>query len=352
MESKSSTAMKGPRILECTIRDGSYAASFGVAEVREIVGRLDQAGFVEIEVGHGLGLGCFRNNPNKFPLPDSEAIGAAIEVRRASQIGVFYIPGVGTLDDICHAVDLGIDFIRIGQTPANWRQAVDAIELAKDKSLRVYFNFMKSYICNPFELALYAKEVCSCPVDGLYLVDSAGGMTPSLVGNYLDLLRENTTCELGFHGHNNLGLAHANNLMALTRGATLVDTTLAGLGRGGGNAATEAMVLLMQREGHLTDVDTEAVLALKDDFVADRQDSLLPTVIDLVSGIAQFHSGFLEMFSSVAHQYGVDLKKLILRVSAVDRENPSAALVDSIARELSESDHAQLTTLVHESHRV
>jgi hypothetical protein len=35
-------------------------------------------------------------------------------VVKSSKTGVFFIPGIGSLDAICIAADLGVDFIRIG----------------------------------------------------------------------------------------------------------------------------------------------------------------------------------------------------------------------------------------------
>jgi 4-hydroxy 2-oxovalerate aldolase len=323
-----------PEVLECTIRDGSYAAVFSEVEVSSIVSGLDLAGFRLIEVGNGLGLGCYRSSSANFPMDDVTGIRAAINARTSAKIGVFFIPGVGTDDDLRRAADLGVDFVRIGQTPRSWRRAIESIELAKELGMTAYFNCMKSYLCNRFEFLVHARAVAELEVEGIYLVDSAGGMTPREVGLYVELLSENLGCAIGFHGHNNLGLANANNLAALECGASLVDTTLGGLGRGGGNAATEAMVLILQKLGYLNSVDTETLLQLKDEFVKDRKESLVPTVVDVVSGFAMFHSGFLEMFTEIAQRHSVKLESLIIEVSRIDRENPSVELVTRIAEEL------------------
>lgn len=334
MPSQSQSQINRAKILECTIRDGSYATAFEESETTFIVQALEQVGFDLIEVGHGLGLGCYKTNPVAFPLSDEVALAAASKGRSRAQLGVFFIPGLGTDDDLRLARDLGIDFVRIGQTPRNWKRACHSIEFANDLGFEVYFNFMKSYIVGPLELALHAKSVANLELAGLYLVDSAGGMTPNEVGTYVSLLAENVTCPIGFHGHNNLGLAHANNLLALENGASIVDTTLAGLGRGGGNAATETMTLILQKIGLERHLDVEALLDLKEDFVKNRSDQLLPTGIDLVSGFAMFHSGFLEMFIEVADEWNVDVRQLIVQVSRIDQENPRRKLVEQIAQQL------------------
>jgi hypothetical protein len=58
-------------ILECTLRDGSYAVDFKFTErdtevLANVLGRL---GFKWIEVGHGLGLGAAQAGKGTVPPP-------------------------------------------------------------------------------------------------------------------------------------------------------------------------------------------------------------------------------------------------------------------------------------------
>ena len=48
--------------------------------------------------------------------------------------------------------------------------------------------------------------------------------------------------EVGFHGHNNLQMAFSNTVEALIAGATRLDATLNGLGRGAGNCHMELIL--------------------------------------------------------------------------------------------------------------
>jgi len=48
--------------------------------------------------------------------------------------------------------------------------------------------------------------------------------------------------ELGIHTHNNRQLAYANTIESLIYGATKLDASLAGLGRGAGNCPIELLV--------------------------------------------------------------------------------------------------------------
>ena len=45
-------------------------------------------------------------------------------------------------------------------------------------------------------------------------------MLPSEVKDYVKVVKDNTNLKIGFHGHNNLGMANANSYVALENGAT------------------------------------------------------------------------------------------------------------------------------------
>jgi 4-hydroxy 2-oxovalerate aldolase len=54
---------------------------------------------------------------------------------------------------------------------------------------------------------------------------------------------------IGFHAHDNLRLAFANTLSALDAGATHVDASFAGIGKGGGNLVLELLLAWVRSRG-------------------------------------------------------------------------------------------------------
>ena len=67
----------------------------------------------------------------------------------------------------------------------------------------------------------------------LYLVDSYGSVYPDDVAKVFKFLSTNIKdISLGFHPHNNLELAFANTLQSIKYGATIIDSTFYGMGRG------------------------------------------------------------------------------------------------------------------------
>lgn len=71
--------------------------------------------------------------------------------------------------------------------------------------------------------------------------DTVGILEPREVARLVGRLRRACRLEIGFHGHNDFGMATANALAALDAGADSADATLLGLGERAGIASTEEL---------------------------------------------------------------------------------------------------------------
>ena len=79
---------------------------------------------------------------------------------------------------------------------------------------------------------------------------------PEEVFEYIDRTKEKISTELGFHGHNNLSLAVANTMQAISAGASYIDTCIRGMGRSAGNAQSEIIIYLLQKM-KISPIDTD-----------------------------------------------------------------------------------------------
>ena len=324
------------KILECTIRDGGYAIDFQWSpdEVSAIVGGLAAAGFEYIEVGHGLGLGASRTStPSRCS--DDEMAALAGGVKGSAKVGSFFIPGIGTADDMRRFREAGGDFVRIGTDVSKSESGWPFVELAASLGFEVLYNFMKSYAATPFELLQRAMPIVDRGATTIAVVDSAGGMLPKQVSAYVEVLRAGLDASIGFHGHNNLLMANANSLAAVEAGATIIDTTLLGMGRGGGNAQTETMLVVLERAGYPTGIDPLEVAKIAEQFVGAKPVRLKgANELELIYGFALFHSGFTQRVQAVAEEYGVPYQELMLEISRFAKENPTQALIEEVAAQL------------------
>lgn len=323
-------------LLDTTLRDGSYIIDFQFTaeDTALIASALESAGIRVIEVGHGLGLGAARAGKGDQASTDEAYLRAAADVLKQARFGVFFIPGVGTEDDLRLGADCGLHFVRIGTNITELDEAEPYIALAKKLGLTVSSNLMKSYAVPPAEFGARARQAADYGADVVCLVDSAGGMLPEDVKAYLAAAQERTDVRLGFHGHDNLCMAIANSLTAMEHGATIVDASLQGMGRSEGNAVTEVLAAMMQKRGLLPEADINALLDVGEAYIRPLLHQTGRSAIGVTTGRAKFHSSFLGRVTRAAVEAGIDVRELILRLGARDQINAPEELVQEIAAEI------------------
>ena len=330
-----------PSILECTLRDGSYVIDFQFTakETEVISAALDETGFPYIEVGHGIGIGASETTGHVAAASDVDYMKAAARGVSKGKWGMFCIPGVASLDDLRLAADNEMGFIRIGTDVAKANTAEPFIKLARDLGIEVFANFMKSYVMSPKEFAALARQAGEYGAEMVYLVDSAGGMLPREVRSYINCSRaENPELPLGFHGHDNLGLGVANSLTCWEEGADMVDTSLQGFGRGGGNTSTEQFVSTLVRLGFEDAVDPIHVMTFGEMLIRPLIEQRGLSSLDVVSGQALFHSSYMPKVLDAAKKYRIDPRVLIVELCKVDKVNAAPELIDRIAKGITPRD--------------
>ena len=327
------------QILDTTLRDGSYVVDFQLTahDTAVIARALDENDVAFIEVGHGVGMGASRNPATRAAATDEEYLRAASTAVRKAKWGMFFIPGIATMDDLQLAADHGMSLVRIGTNVTEVEKSEPFVRRAKDLGMLVSANFMKTYAAAPAEVGRFARQSMEYGTDVVCVVDSAGGMFPEDVKAYFEGIREQCNVALGFHGHNNLGLAIANSLTAVELGASIVDTSLRGMGRSAGNAATEILLLALRRRDIDLGIDPLRIMTIAEQKI----DPMLRNYqqvdsIGIISGYAQFHSSFMGTISDAAERFSVDPRELILNVTREDKISAPPELVERIARALSE----------------
>lgn len=326
------------KILDCTLRDGSYVNDFQfTAEDTKVISKaLEVIGFEYIEVGHGVGLGASEKTRNVAAASDKEYMEAAQEVLTTSKWGMFCIPGVASLDDVQLCSDMGMDFIRIGVNVTEVEKSEEFIKKAKKLNMEVCTNFMKSYVLEPLDFAKQARISLEYGSDVVYLVDSAGSMLPKEVKEYIEASKD--LCKdikLGFHGHDNLGLSVANSLLSAELGAHFIDTSLQGYGRSAGNTTTEQFLSAVVRSGYDIDLDPIAVMQAGEKLIRPLILKKGISSLDTVSGQAQFHSSYMPIVLKIAKEHRVDPRALIVELCKHDKMNAEEGLLASLAIKLS-----------------
>ena len=236
------------KLMDVTLRDGSYSINFQFSEsdTSTLCKGLEEAGIEYIEIGHGMGLNASSAQNGEALCSDEEYLYAAQQTCSGAKFGMFCIPGIARVSDIELLKRFGGSFVRIGTNVTEISQSKEYIEKAKECGLEVMANYMKSYVATEEEFREGVRLSRSYGADIIYVVDSAGGMCPEDIKKYFGVIQEEGM-RAGFHGHDNLGLAVSNSLYAAELGFEFIDTSLKGMGRSAGNAATELVVANLQK---------------------------------------------------------------------------------------------------------
>lgn len=328
-----------PTILDCTLRDGAYIVDFQFTseDTQRIAKRLDDLGIPLIEVGHGVGLGASENGLGNSAATDTEYMSAAAKAVTRGKWGMFCIPGIAKLSDIEIASDHGIGFIRIGTEVNKVESGKTFIETALRRGIQVYCNLMKSYVATPEYFAIQANKCYQYGASVVYIVDSAGGMLPKEIEKYVDAVRSiHPQAALGFHGHNNLGLAVANSLHCADLGASIIDTALQGLGRSAGNTPTSQFIATLMRSGYKLNYDVVDVMQAGEELTRHLIRKTGYDTLDMTAGLALFHSGYMKQVVMTAESYGVDPRRLIIALCERDRVNAPQELINEAAQSVLE----------------
>ncbi|MBQ8822349.1 MAG: 4-hydroxy-2-oxovalerate aldolase [Lachnospiraceae bacterium] len=328
------------KIMDVTLRDGSYANNFqfSCAEQRVITSSLEQLGFEYIEIGHGMGLGASSPKNGVALHTDEEYLQMAQKSLKKAKYGMFCIPGIASLEDIDMAAEYGVGFLRIGTNVNEIRSSQPYIERAKKHGIHVMTNYMKSYAVTPEYFAQQVKLSIEYGADTVYVVDSAGSMMPEQIEAIYHEIRKHTDISLGFHGHDNLGMALWNSFKAAELGFEFIDCSLQGMGRSSGNTSTELFTICAKKRGFDIDVDTLKLLEVSKKYVYPMASKM--NAIDTMCGVTGFHTSYLRAIHKIAGKYGVNPLLLMEKYTQYDQINMDIEMLDKIARTLPEDEES------------
>jgi 4-hydroxy 2-oxovalerate aldolase len=309
--------MKAPRLTDTTLRDGSHAMGhqFSVEQVRAVVRALDEAGVPVIEVAHGDGLGGASLQYGFSRTPELELIAAATATATRAKIATLLLPGVGTRADLRAAAERGVAVVRIATQCTEADTAEQHFAAAKELGLEAVGFLMMAHLRPPALLVEQARLMESYGAACVYVVDSAGAMLPHEAAARVTALKDALRVEVGFHAHNNLGVAIGNSLAALHAGADQVDGCLRGLGAGAGNAPTELLAATLAKLGANPGLDLFKLMDAAEFVVAPLMPFQPTPDRDAIAvGYAGVYSTFLLHARRAGAQYGVDPRDILIEL--------------------------------------
>jgi len=313
---------------DLTIRDGCHAISHKLTAdmIKKHCIFAEKSNIPVMEIGHGNGLGASSILIGKAPLSDIEMISLAKSYLKNTKLSVHIIPGLATIErDIDPAINLGVDIFRIASHCTEASMTKSHIEYLNGKGKTVYGALMMCATCPLNILVEEVKKMKSYGASAVIIMDSTGSFTPDQVEECFRELSK-IDIKLGFHAHNNLGLAVANSLVAIQCGAEIIDATIHGFGAGAGNTPLEIMTAI-HPSGNINVLESMDTLDYKSPVIK---------TINILTAKHKLHSVFEKKILESVEKYKVPLIPLVEELGARKLVAGQEDLVRVIAAQMCE----------------
>lgn len=237
-------------ILDATIRDGGLVNNFFFTDefVKNLYNANLASGVKYMEVGYKASADLF--DKSEFGVWKFCEESDIIRVLGNEKPGVKLaaMADVGRCNfkrDICLKSNSPLDMIRVATYINTIPEAIEIIEHCHNLGYETTCNIMAISTADINDVKKALEQLGNSSVDCIYLVDSYGSLYPEDIKELTELyvsIAEKYGKSIGMHAHNNQQLAFANTIEAMTFGASYLDATVDGMGRGAGNCALELLL--------------------------------------------------------------------------------------------------------------
>lgn len=248
------------KILDCTLRDGGYYTNWDFERniVDQYITGINILPIDYIEVGYrNTSSENYLGEYGYCPTYRLREIKAMTKKKIAVMLNEKEV-NIADLKVLTEPIIGVVDMIRMAIDPKNIERAITLSIALKDQGFEVGFNLMYMSKWNETDLYTDSLKKVNEVADLFCMVDSFGSMTPLMVAETIDKVKQFITIPMGFHAHNNLELALANGIVAISKGVEFVDSTILGMGRGAGNLKTELLLTYLNKQDSL-EVDFNAL---------------------------------------------------------------------------------------------
>lgn len=313
-------------LYDTTLRDGSQTEgiSYSVLDKIKIARKLDELGLAFIEGGFpGANPKdrMFFEEFRKKPLKNAK-LAAFGSTRKAGSSAKDDEVFNGLLRSAAPVVtifgkswDLHVKDVLKVSLEENLEIIRDSVSYLVAKGVEVIYDaehFFDAYKNNPSYAVSTLMAAQEAGARLLCLCDTNGGTITSVLKSVIKDVREKVGLPLGFHGHNDLGLAVANSIAAVEAGCVHIQGTMNGYGERCGNADLITIIGILKLKMGL-------------DCVSDEQLKSLTEVSHYVSEVSNMKQVEYQPFvgkSAFAHKAGVHINAIYKNPKSYEHVEP------------------------------
>jgi len=240
-------------ILDCTLRDGGYYLNwdFKTDLVQKYLNAINTCRIEIVEIGfrtfakgdyYGPYAFSTDNFLRKLNIPSNIKLAVMLNasdvIHRNNDINL-------TIDSIFLPRERSqVEIVRIAFVAQDSNKTIEIADYLSKLGYRVFVNLMQvDLISQDLIEETISKFSKVSSVECFYIADSFGNLDSKKIKEITGTIRKFWTGSLGFHAHDNKGLAFSNSLSAIELGFDYIDGTITGMGRGAGNAKTEHLAI-------------------------------------------------------------------------------------------------------------
>ncbi len=278
-------------LIDCTLRDGGHLNNWKFSKefASRVYSAIAECGLYCIEVGYVSSKGTFPD-AGIWRFSHEEDIRSIVPPGYHTKVAVMGDIGKIDLDSFIDKEDSIIDLVRLAFYPGHIYEALELGEQVMNKGYEISLNLMAITHYSQKELEEIVSLVYNSRIENIFVSDSFGSLLPNQVGDLVRLFKKGTGKEIGFHAHNNLELAFANCIRAVESGASFIDTTVYGMGRGAGNLPLEVILSYINHHenGHVNMIPLLELI--EDEFIELKDEMKWGYNLEYVlSGILKCH---------------------------------------------------------------
>ena len=246
-------------LLDCTLRDGGYYTNWDFSDelISSYLDAVDQSGVDFLEIGFRFTpkekyLGAFAYCTDEFldtlPLPKKVKLGVMLNAKDYCEASGGPIEAIKKYFKPKHQSKVSL--VRIAAHFYELEKCEPLVQTLVSMGYKVGVNLMQIGLKTPVEITQAAALLTQWgTVSVLYFADSLGNVSNEGVRNIIEYIRAGWVGDIGIHAHNNKGEALSNTLVAHSKGASWLDATVLGMGRGAGNTKLEHLMIELKKQG-------------------------------------------------------------------------------------------------------